>query len=592
MKQMSTNEIKNMEKIKLVIWDLDETFWKGTLSEGEITFIPENIEMVKELTNRGIVNSISSKNDYEQVKLKLIEAGIWDYFIFPSINWFPKGPNVKDIIINCQLRAPNILFIDDNVTNRKEVEHYNEGINTISELQISQILFMPELKGKDDSTHSRLKQYKILEKKFEAKSSYSDNEAFLRDSKIKIKFIRDVKPYKERIFELINRTNQLNFTKVRLEIEQLEELLNDNEVENVCLHVQDRFGDYGICGFYSLDIPNRRLRHFLFSCRILNLGIETYVYQKLSSPQLQIVQPVAGCLSSGGNIDWIEEVDTLDLAEKSEEPNEKVKILMLGGCDLEQMCHYVDGNKFDIIKEFNYPNKHGATVHKEHTCYLKAMRNCSFEEKTKIENLAIGDPKMFNSVLYTEEYDVLVYSVLMNYTQEMFKDQFGGYCVAYGGYQTEEDAYANLPMREEEVTDFQSHYSYIGQQKPEDFKNDLEWLYETINKPIIFINGAEVPDFNKDEVGACYRHRQMNKVMDEFVRNHRDRCQLIDIRNYVKKREDCKDNIRHYQRPVYIKMAEVLMNLVYGNDIKVKKSTIVKQRILSIAKIVYHKLKG
>ena len=55
-------------KIKLVIWDLDDTFWKGTLSEGPIVSIAENIQLVRDLTDRGIVNSICSKNDYKLYK--------------------------------------------------------------------------------------------------------------------------------------------------------------------------------------------------------------------------------------------------------------------------------------------------------------------------------------------------------------------------------------------------------------------------------------------------------------------------------------------------------------------------------------------
>jgi hypothetical protein len=35
-----------MNKIKLVIWDLDETFWKGTLSEEGIIPIQSNIELI------------------------------------------------------------------------------------------------------------------------------------------------------------------------------------------------------------------------------------------------------------------------------------------------------------------------------------------------------------------------------------------------------------------------------------------------------------------------------------------------------------------------------------------------------------------
>ena len=70
-----------MEKIKLVIWDLDETFWKGTLSEGEIKIVQKNVEIVKELARRSISSSISSKNDFEPAKAELERVGVWDYFV-------------------------------------------------------------------------------------------------------------------------------------------------------------------------------------------------------------------------------------------------------------------------------------------------------------------------------------------------------------------------------------------------------------------------------------------------------------------------------------------------------------------------------
>ncbi len=88
-----------MDKIKLVIWDLDETFWKGTLSEGEgIIPIEENITIVRNLCSRGIMNSIVSKNNFEDARSKLIELGIWEYFIFPVIDWKPKGLAIKQLI--------------------------------------------------------------------------------------------------------------------------------------------------------------------------------------------------------------------------------------------------------------------------------------------------------------------------------------------------------------------------------------------------------------------------------------------------------------------------------------------------------------
>ena len=49
--------------IKLMIWDLDETFWHGTLSEGKVLENKRNMELVKKLVDRGIMNSIVSKNN-------------------------------------------------------------------------------------------------------------------------------------------------------------------------------------------------------------------------------------------------------------------------------------------------------------------------------------------------------------------------------------------------------------------------------------------------------------------------------------------------------------------------------------------------
>ena len=58
---------RSVEPVRLVIWDLDETFWKGTLTEGGITFSPENRDVVIALAERGIISTICSKNDLEPV---------------------------------------------------------------------------------------------------------------------------------------------------------------------------------------------------------------------------------------------------------------------------------------------------------------------------------------------------------------------------------------------------------------------------------------------------------------------------------------------------------------------------------------------
>ena len=567
-----------MDKIKLVIWDLDETFWRGTLSENGAEIISSNVDIVKELTRRGIMNSISSKNDFESAKRVLEEAGVWDFFIFPSINWGPKGESVKKLIEACQLRSPNVLFIDDNFSNRKEVEYYNPGINSLSEKEIPDILLMPELKGKDDKSLSRLKQYKILEEKAKIKESYSDNHTFLMESDIRIRFIKDTKEYRDRVYELINRTNQLNFTKLRLSEDELDVLLNDPEVESTCIHVEDKFGDYGICGFYALEKRKRKLLHFLFSCRILNLGIEAYVFHKLCRPYIDVVGPVAGTLDMKTPIDWITEDHSRFNSRVDIENGNKLRLLMLGGCDLEQMCHYIDCNKFEIIKEFNYPNKQGVEVHREHTAYLREMENLTAADKDELFKLPFGDDKMLNTKLFSDDYDVLVYSALMNYTHELYENKRTGMKIAYGGYMNQDELCDYLNMSTSEKNAFKDNYSFLGLQKPEEFLDDINWIYQRIKRPIIIINGTETENVCQQEPNAAQRHKQMNKVLDNLIEENGDHIKLLDVRKFVHDRRDQKDTIRHYQRPIYVKMAEELMCLL--TDKKVKVSIFVRYKQL------------
>jgi FkbH-like protein len=124
----SSGSVTIANKVKLVVWDLDETFWRGTLAEEGMTRIDGNAETVIELSKRGIVNAICSNNDRERAKAELVEMGVWDYFVFPSIGFDPKGRAVARMIEDAALRAENVLFVDDNPSNLAEVKFFNPGI--------------------------------------------------------------------------------------------------------------------------------------------------------------------------------------------------------------------------------------------------------------------------------------------------------------------------------------------------------------------------------------------------------------------------------------------------------------------------------
>src|SRR4051812_46173169 len=187
------------EAVRLVIWDLDETFWKGTLTEGGIAYLQKTHDIVVELAQRGIMNSICSKNDFEVVKTILQDKGIWDYFVFPSINWQPKGQRISRLIEAAQLRAATVLFIDDNPMNLNEAKHVVPDLQIASEAIIPNLLDSPLFKGKDDQALIRLGQYKLLEKRnLDKEGAGGNNHDFLRNSNISVSIEHDIESHIDR----------------------------------------------------------------------------------------------------------------------------------------------------------------------------------------------------------------------------------------------------------------------------------------------------------------------------------------------------------------------------------------------------------
>jgi predicted enzyme involved in methoxymalonyl-ACP biosynthesis len=111
-----------------------------------------------------------------------------------------------------------VIFIDDNILNRQEVRFFNPGIKVAHPVDlIPAIVSHPRFAGKPDPELKRLKQYQLLQRKITAQQAVNlSNEEFLRSSAIRINFDFNVEANLDRIIDLINRANQLNYTKIRL----------------------------------------------------------------------------------------------------------------------------------------------------------------------------------------------------------------------------------------------------------------------------------------------------------------------------------------------------------------------------------------
>ena len=546
-----------MKEVKIVIWDLDDTFWSGTLEETAVQLISGREDVLNELIDRGIMNSISSKNNYEKTKNKLIELGIFDLFIFPNISFEAKGESVKWILQQTKLRAENAIFVDDNATNRKEVEFYNPGIRAVSPEFFNNFDFLlsEEFKGKNDRKRERLSQYKDMERRSSFKKEVSSNKDFLFQSNIVIDIRSDCIGREERLLELVNRTNQLNFTKNRRTKEELHKELLDSKSRAAYILAKDKFGYYGLIGFYLFNDNN--LIHFLFSCRVLGLGIEQYVFNKIGCPSFRINGEVATSLKKD-EINWICE----EKIKEEEDNSIDEEILMIGGCDLEGMAYYLS-DKSRIKKEF-------ATVFEGKpfkSSYLSLLLgNVRYNEKIKQELLSevpfLHRDFSFSSDIFSNKYSSIVLSVVDDYICRNFKsNKDSNIIVSIGDYFEERN---NQELRErygsEEVNSFFEKYTEIGLKTKDEFYKDLSEIIGNIDDKvnIILVNGIDLDVSNWIGQDRVRRNLEMNSVIDRVV-SENDNVLLLDMRKIVTGLEELpKHDNRHFCRKVYYQMAQKL----------------------------------
>jgi FkbH-like protein len=562
--------------VKLVVWDLDETLWLGTLSEGDVSLDPGRAYLVRTLNRRGIVNAICSNNDEESAQRVLEASGLLEEFVFARIDWTPKGPRVAQIIEDAQLRPENVLFIDDLALNRREVRHFSPGIQTAGPEIADDLLSLPELAGKDDHLLTRLEQYRVLERKLTDRAlSNGGNESFLWSCDIRIGIFRDGRDEADRLYELATRTHQLNFTKRRPTRDEFDDMLADPRFDTGYVRVRDHYGDYGICGFFAVDRDEGVVLDLLFSCRVLHMGVEQWVYEYLRWPSLDVIGEVASSLE--GSAEWI----MLDTSAFALDPEGAVaaergtngapqteRVLIIGGCDLTTTAQYLGG---DIAAHFAHTGPTGAFIHVGHTeLQRQSASGISEEARAVVDHIPFLDRDAYSSPAVVDpDYDVLVLSVLTDYTQGLYRHRRLGLVVPWYQFHVDVTNEAFWPwilkrferegIDREFLTWFAAEFEPLGGITPERFAANIRWLSGAVPRHarIIYLNGAEISMHDPREPDRHLRHKAMNEALDSTVAGL-ENASVCDVRTLVVDTDDLAGNLRHYQRHVYLEMAGVI----------------------------------
>jgi FkbH-like protein len=275
-------------KFKCVVWDLDNTLWRGVLVEDGVEGVvlnDEAVALVREFDRRGIINSIASKNDADLALLALERFGLRDLFVFPKVGWGPKSEAIRDIIAEMDVGADTFAFIDDQPFERGEVAELLPEVTVFSDREMAALLVHPRFDVPVTAeSGKRRRMYQTEERRTAAREgSTLDYLSFLRTCEISLTVSRLNSRNLTRMYELSQRTNQLNFSGLRYTQAELEALTAERPEDAFVLACSDRFGDYGAIGLCVLAKGRPQVESFFMSCRVQRKRVENTFFQRLAT---------------------------------------------------------------------------------------------------------------------------------------------------------------------------------------------------------------------------------------------------------------------------------------------------------------------
>lgn len=287
---------------KSVICDLDNTLWGGIIGDDGAEGIAIGNEQpagmsytefqsyLKKLSNLGIMLNVCSKNEEAIAKKGFTdrkEAPLCvDDFICFKANWEPKHINIANIAKEINIGEDSFVFIDDNPVERDIVrkslavcvpevscpEDYIKAIDRAGYFEITTFT-------KDDAKRNEM--YKQNAMRAQAQANFGSYKDYLLSLEMSGEIGAFSPAHCERITQLINKTNQFNFTTRRYTQGEVEEIIaNPDKYISAYAKLADKFGDNGIttCFIASVMDKTAEIDLWVMSCRVFKRHFEFAVF--------------------------------------------------------------------------------------------------------------------------------------------------------------------------------------------------------------------------------------------------------------------------------------------------------------------------
>jgi len=278
------------KKVKCVAWDLDNTLWDGILGEDGldgVTLREGAADVIRQLDERGILNTVCSKNDEALARAALEKFGLWEYFLYPRINWKPKSGNLAEIAKRLNINIDTFAFVDDSAFERAEVESALGCVRIYADSEVEKLLSLPEFDVPVTEDSKKRRSFYMAEAQRQDAFTESDGgnyRSFILSCAFEIDIARctsdeDIK----RCHELLMRTNQLNASTNRIPYDEFRAIAEDPEKLVLRVRCRDKYGEYGTVGCLILEKRADTLlcTDFVISCRVAKKKVESAVILRL-----------------------------------------------------------------------------------------------------------------------------------------------------------------------------------------------------------------------------------------------------------------------------------------------------------------------
>ena len=300
-------EVEKRQPKKVLLLDLDNTLWRGLAGENDINPIVlsedgvglayKNFQRaIKYIKKQGVVLGIVSKNN-EDDALNIIDNHPHmvlrrEDFATQRINWDNKADNIASIAKELNIGLDSIVFIDDNKAEQTLVKEmlpqvcvpkFPDNAEELTDFitEIYHKYFEKPVVTSEDA--NKTEQYKLNLKRMELQKSSVDYNGYLDSLKMKMQRVDPIKN-KERLLQLMNKTNQFNLTTKRFTEQELSEILHDEKKEVFLYDVSDKFGDNGIVAAVIVEYSKEAvIIEFTMSCRVMGRKIEDAIIKQIET---------------------------------------------------------------------------------------------------------------------------------------------------------------------------------------------------------------------------------------------------------------------------------------------------------------------